>query len=535
MSRLFEHFAPAFSFGLAIDRRIASGEWPGQLEDAQGQARALIEQARQHARADGKTPPAVDSAAFAVVAWLDELMMRYSPWRSRSSSLQLQLFNTHNASEEFFELLANLGHDDGEVREVYYHALLLGFAGQYYFDTSEHGELGKIRDFLSRLLPVAPLSLQSVREQGITPQPYDTEDPPAPRYPSSWDAWRMKIGAGVHHLHADKPHDIADAAQAPVDAEALKRMGAAIRYAKHALLHTPDADGERQPLYRTPWLLFLGDGDAHMADVLVAAGHATPLATPREDVSSSIWRWWLLPSMVAIETIPRFACKSSGEPERALWHQALIQLAHERERLPLNGIVVCVGAQTLLGDASVAADTGLRLRRLVDECMHELQLELPVYVLVTGLEQLPGYAVLSNALSIEALVQAIGWRLGEHPASDFDALACFDQQIAELIERLHALRLTLLAGERRMDGRRGVFDFVQSISGLHDGLRQFIGSLLEHRAAQHVPHWRGLYMVAGALPERRGGSFVADLFARFLPADQPLATPSVHVIARHRR
>jgi hypothetical protein len=41
-----------------------------------------------------------------------------------------------------------------------------------------------------------------------------------------------------------------------------------------------------------------------------------------------------------------------------------------------------------------------------------------------------------------------------------------------------------------------------------------------------TPRWRCLYFTGGARPDTPAGVFVADLFTRFLPADQPLAAPS---------
>jgi type IV/VI secretion system ImpK/VasF family protein len=197
MARMLEFFTPLFSFGLAIDEQIASAAAQGSVDEVYARARALIEQARTEAHAAGKAPPAVESAAFAVVAWFDEIITRNPSWWSQASPLQVSLFNTNNAGNEFFEHLSNLKGGDEEVREVYYHALLLGFVGQYYFETGDQGELGKIKELNSRQLPVAPAPLHTLREEQITPQPYLMKDPSGPRYPKQWDALLLKIGAAV--------------------------------------------------------------------------------------------------------------------------------------------------------------------------------------------------------------------------------------------------------------------------------------------------------------------------------------------------
>src|SRR3546814_7121779 len=73
----------------------------------------------------------------------------------------------------------------------------------------------------------------------------------------------------------------------------------------------------------------------------------------------------------------------------------------------------------------------------------------------------------------------------------------------------------------------GVFEFVESLPRLAAGLRVFVTQLLEDNPFQRTPRWRGLYFGGGGTEAAPGGAFIADLFTRFLPGDQPLATPSV--------
>ena len=50
--------------------------------------------------------------------------------------------------------------------------------------------------------------------------------------------------------------------------------------------------------------------------------------------------------------------------------------------------------------------------------------------------------------------------------------------------------------------------------------------MLEDNPFQRTPRWSGLYFAGSADAAHRGGAFVADLFTRFLPSDQPLAGTS---------
>ena len=140
----------------------------------------------------------MDGAAFAVVAWIDEIMARNPTWLvSGTPPLQVAMFNTNNAGNEFFQHLSALKQDQDEVREVYYHAILCGFVGQYYYENGDTGELGKLKELHGRQLPIAPAPIHTLREEKITPQPYGVADPSGPKYPRQWDRVLLRIGALV--------------------------------------------------------------------------------------------------------------------------------------------------------------------------------------------------------------------------------------------------------------------------------------------------------------------------------------------------
>lgn len=196
MARLLHHFSSLFSFGLALDEKVSASQANEPAATITARARELIERAKSAALADGKRPEQVDNAAFAAVAWIDEIMARNPLWlTSGAPPLQVAMFTTNNAGNEFFTHLSALGQEQDEVREVYYHALLCGFVGQYYYENGDTGELGKLKELHGRQLPVAPAAIHTLREEKITPQPYGMADPSGPKLPRQWDRALLGIGA----------------------------------------------------------------------------------------------------------------------------------------------------------------------------------------------------------------------------------------------------------------------------------------------------------------------------------------------------
>lgn len=310
--------------------------------------------------------------------------------------------------------------------------------------------------------------------------------------------------------------------------EPVRRMTAAISEAKRTIARSPEIDKGRKPLYRVPWMLFVGDDAADVDGLLRAGSDVSPFPPPDKDEmdADDVWRWWFFKSMIGIEMHPRVVCDSHARLDRGLWYQALMKLADEREMLPLNGIVVTVSAQTLRGPVEGLKETATRLRRLVDEAMEHLQVRMPVYFMVSGLDRLPGYEQLRATLPAEAFTQALGHRL----AADEAVTAAAGDKVAEVMQpiedRLHALRMTAMRSQHAPAQRRAVFEFIESLRQAGQGLDLFVGLMLEDNPFQRTPRWRGLYFAGSADGSHRGGAFVADLFTRFLPSDQPLAGAS---------
>jgi type IV/VI secretion system ImpK/VasF family protein len=183
MATLFDCFAPVFASGLRL------GEEPSARGTAElrRELLGLINEARRRAGAEGKPAADIDRVAFAVVAWLDELIARHPESLSGWSPLQVELFHTNNAGNEFFVYLRELRPDQAEVCEVYYVALCLGFVGEYMFDAGEGGELDKIRRQIEDRLPVPPRLPAKLTETPITPQPYEAPLPSGLRLPWHWE------------------------------------------------------------------------------------------------------------------------------------------------------------------------------------------------------------------------------------------------------------------------------------------------------------------------------------------------------------
>ncbi|WP_267224898.1 type VI secretion protein IcmF/TssM N-terminal domain-containing protein [Dyella silvae] len=571
--RLLECFAPLFAYGLQLDEHAGKQGIPdGELGAVQSRARALVEQARMTALAEGRPLAEVELAGFAVVAWFDEVVARHGGWRNQGSPLQLLLFHTGNAASEFFDHLGGLSSDAEEVREVFGMALLLGFTGQYYYEHGDSGELGRIKALYSHAWAGAPSLLQSLQRDGITPQPYHTQGSPVLRLPGpttgrrtmQWVAATLVVlvlvsfvapvysravpeqawfVAGIvvalagllgwsltmawQTLVVMRAHTrVVDSTEAAYGVGNLwSAITDAARRVRGAVLHPFRRRGEWRRLSRHPWLLFLGDSAADVRSLLQAAAHA-PHA--REQVSSDNsrpWHWWVFRSLVAVEPGARLIHPdaTAGGVESS-WSQALSLLARERRKLPLDGVALCISAQSLRGsDAAIMAHAD-RLYRLADDAARRLELQLPLYIVVTGIEVMPGHGAFRATLPPAVFRRVLGWRRSMLSGNNQHLRGRLDVRSDAVSSRLQAAGMAALAMQRDPRGRRELFAFVQSLPDLQRGMQAFLYRLLanENGGGRRL-RWCGMYVTGGSRPEAPGGDFVDDLFNRFLPADRWLA------------
>jgi type VI protein secretion system component VasK len=314
------------------------------------------------------------------------------------------------------------------------------------------------------------------------------------------------------------------------DETAIDALRDGMAQAQQALRRSP----RLKAVVPAPWLLCFGDAAANLAG-LFATAHAERVPPPEpasrggsEPFGAAWWHWWLTGATVAIEIHPGALGDTAGTPPlRGLWLQSLLALAERRDRLPLNGLVVGVAAGELLhADAAELKSLAARARRLLDETSDTLRLQLPTYLVVTGLEQLTGYAALRGALPPEVLAQVLGHRLTDaSPFIETPAGERLDTVFDPIAKHLHALRMALLREQPGAAGRLAIHEFVEAVRALQPGLRQFAQVLFEnHGKSSRAPRWRGLYLTAAA-SDSTGGAFVSDLFEHFLPADQPLVRP----------
>ena len=146
------------------------------LGELREKIKTLLAAQEQRARSGEVTWEAYLEARFAVLSWVDEVILT-SSWSARNQwqHLMLTYHQTLNAGEEFFEHLERLPSEARDVREVYYLCLKLGFLGTYAL-TDGATQMAQMQHGLYRQLSGAP---NDIRQSAARLFPDAYRKPPA--------------------------------------------------------------------------------------------------------------------------------------------------------------------------------------------------------------------------------------------------------------------------------------------------------------------------------------------------------------------
>jgi len=258
------------------------------------------------------------------------------------------------------------------------------------------------------------------------------------------------------------------------------------------------AGGRRDYLYSRPWYVIIGPPGAGKTTALLNSGLRFPFV---EQAVGGIGGtrnldFWFADEAVLVDTAGRYTTQDSDATvDAAGWNAFLGLLKRHRPRQPINGVLVAIGIDTLVGSDCAAIDAHARaVRRRLVELRRTLETAVPVYLLVTKADLLAGFTDYFDDLDVEGRRAVLGATLpyaDGRPSAEVLAHA-FDEATQAVADR-QARRLFEEVDQRR---RGMMIGFPAQLRSLRARLMRFAdGAFVAGDEAAGV--LRGFYMTSG--------------------------------------
>ncbi|MBU9162135.1 type VI secretion system membrane subunit TssM [Burkholderia multivorans] len=236
-------------------------------------------------------------------------------------------------------------------------------------------------------------------------------------------------------------------------------------------------------------------------------------------------------SKSSVDVVPRAADGRDlpQQIDRAEWFGFLGLLRRHRPRAPINGALLTVDLATLASadeQARVAEAAALRAR--LAELREELGVRFPVYLTITKMDRLAGFAEYFGTLTSEGRAQVWGFTLpyGKETVAKEGLRTRCHHELAQLAQRLTGSIDTHLQDEYDLNKRRKLAVLPEAFSALLEPLLDLIDRVfLDSRYDNTQLHstLRGVYFTSA---RQQGSEIVAErhtVVQRLLSTEKPAA------------
>jgi type VI secretion system protein ImpL len=286
-------------------------------------------------------------------------------------------------------------------------------------------------------------------------------------------------------------------------------------------------------LYELPWYVFIGAPGSGKTTALVNSGLRFPL---EQRVGKGAVRgvggtrncdWWFTEEAVFLDTAGRYMTQDSDQTSDSEgWREFLSLLRTYRVRRPLNGVILTISCQDLLTQTDHEREAHVEAaQHRLHELTGELKVQLPVYVMVTKCDMVPGFTDYFDDLNQDGRAQVWGVTFPYEQTVSGDAPNAFTGEFDALMGRLNDRVFARVEEERGGRRRASVFAFPQQMATLRDLLAEFVSDVCSASRADRQILLRGVYLTSGTQDGTQIDRLLGAIGRRFGVAADAVAPP----------
>ena len=253
-------------------------------------------------------------------------------------------------------------------------------------------------------------------------------------------------------------------------------------------------------LYALPWYVVMGPPAAGKTTAVTASGLDFPLGTNRIRGIGGTRNcdWFFSTEAIFLDTAGRYAVESEDREE---WFTFLDLLKTHRRRTPVNGVIVMISIDELLGfSPAERQQTAADLRARIDELADRLGVRFPVYLVFTKCDLIRGFSEYFADLTPKEREQVWGCTFRtQEDGSNGGMREQFEREFDLLVQTLVNRRTLRIAGATTSivgNASTDIYLFPLEFAAIGETLSAFVRQLFQTNPYREDPNVRGFYFTS---------------------------------------
>lgn len=246
--------------------------------------------------------------------------------------------------------------------------------------------------------------------------------------------------------------------------------------------------------YTLPWFLLLGPTGAGKSSLISDSNLSNQVDEQIQLEHSAGFTWSFFDSGIVID-VGGWAL-SSGVESASAWRRLLRLFLNHRPARPLDGILLAIPASDLTGPKALShaalVERGALIQQRLKQITQTLSFQLPIYIILTKCDAIPGFSEFTAELMPEELQQIFGWSKPQNDSIAFHP-EWVDEAIDSMRVSLERKQGELFALNEPGPGRDAMFFFPGELFSLSPNLRLLLGRAMRGNDHTPPPLLRGIY------------------------------------------
>ncbi|MFR1165393.1 MAG: type VI secretion protein IcmF/TssM N-terminal domain-containing protein [Escherichia coli] len=302
-------------------------------------------------------------------------------------------------------------------------------------------------------------------------------------------------------------------------------LNAQQRYLDRWLLRLQRHLDNRRFLWQLPWYMVIGPAGSGKT-TLLREGFPSDIIYAPEGARGAEQRLYLTPHVgkqAVIFDIDGTLCAPADADilHRRLWEHALGWLKEKRARQPLNGIILTLDLPDLLTADKRRREHLLQtLRSRLQDIRQHLHCQLPVYVVLTRLDLLQGFAALFQSLNRQDRDAILGVTFTRRAHENDDWRTELNAFWQTWVDRMNLALPDLMVAQTHT--RASLFSFSRQMQGSREPLVSLLEGLLDGENMNVM--LRGVYLTSSLQRGQMDDIFTQSAARQYRLGNNPLAS-----------